>query len=76
MAVRRKGWNDLSEEQRGGVVLIAIVQLALLVFAQGVLIGRPKEFVRGPKPLWFLVNFVNFLGPIAFLCFGRRRILR
>ncbi|WP_341771701.1 PLDc N-terminal domain-containing protein [Actinophytocola oryzae] len=29
--------------------------------------------VRGRKPLWAFVIAVNFVGPITYLCVGRRR---
>lgn len=34
---------------------------------------RPEEKIRGSKRLWALVAFVNFVGPIAYFSFGRKR---
>ncbi|MGZ4688881.1 MAG: PLD nuclease N-terminal domain-containing protein [Acidimicrobiia bacterium] len=34
---------------------------------------RPSAQVRGAKPLWVLACFVQPIGPIAYLAFGRRR---
>ena len=71
-----KRWDDFSEEQRGLVILAGVVQVGLALFAQGNLIGSPREQVRGPKWLWFFGNFINFFGPIAFFLFGRRKARR
>lgn len=68
-------WSSLNEQQQGAIVLAAVAQIALLLFAQGNLIGTPKERVRGPKWLWFFGNFVNFFGPIAYFLVGRKKAL-
>ena len=36
---------------------------------------RPASQIRGPKPLWAAISFVNYLGagPIAYFLLGRRR---
>lgn len=65
-------WDDLTEQQQGSIVLAIIVQVALALVAFGALIGRPKEYVRGSKVAWFFGLFVNFVGPLAFLLFGRK----
>ena len=46
--------------------------MGLLAIAQRDLAKRPAALVRGPKPLWGAVNMVNFVGPLAYLTFGRR----
>ncbi len=69
----RKQWKDLSAGQRWGVVLSAAVQLGLLATALLDIYRRPAEKIRGSKPVWALVSLVNFVGPIAYFLFGRRR---
>ena len=69
----RKRWGDLSAQQRGGVMGVGVVQFALLVAALVDLRRRPAEQVNGSKALWTAVSFVNFLGPLAYFAFGRRR---
>ena len=69
----RKQWKDLSDGQRWGIVLSAAVQLAMLATALLDIYRRPAEEIRGSKPVWAVVSFVNFVGPIAYLLFGRRR---
>ena len=69
----KKRWSDLSTEQRAGVVGAGVVQMALLVAALVDLRRRPADQVRGSKAAWAAVSFVNFLGPLAYFAFGRRR---
>jgi len=68
-----KKWSELSPLKRRGVLLSGAVQLALLVAALADIWRRPKEEIRGDKRLWTAVSFVNFVGPIAYFVFGRRR---
>jgi hypothetical protein len=71
MANRR--WADLSPRQRAAVLTLASVQLSLAVTAWTDLARRPARRVNGPKPLWALVIAVNFVGPLAYFRWGRRR---
>ena len=34
---------------------------------------RPAEQVRGPKKAWYPALFVNFIGPMTYLRYGRRK---
>jgi hypothetical protein len=34
---------------------------------------RPSTQIRGSKRLWAAAAFVNFVGPLAYFSFGRRR---
>lgn len=68
-----KRWSELSAGQRRGIVLSGVVQVALLGAALLDIWRRPEEEIRGSKRLWVLVAFVNFVGPIAYFTFGRRR---
>ncbi|MCU6712529.1 PLDc N-terminal domain-containing protein [Paenibacillus sp. J5C_2022] len=51
---------------------IIVIQLILMIIA---LIQCVKaEETRGPKIMWILIIiFINLIGPIAFLLFGKRR---
>ena len=69
----KRKWNELSGGQQQAITAATAVQLTLFGLAQIELLKRHRSEVRGPKFLWFLVTFVNYLGPIAFLLFGRRR---
>jgi len=69
----KKRWSDLSTRQRAGVVGAGVVQSALLAAALVDLRRRPADQVNGSKPMWAALSFVNFLGPLAYFAFGRRR---
>jgi hypothetical protein len=70
---RRKRWNELSPQQQRAIVAAGTVQVLLAAAALLDLRRRPSEQVRGPKPLWAAAAFVNFVGPLAYFAFGRRR---
>lgn len=71
--MKRRGWDDLSRQQKRGIGLLGLVQFALLLFALQDWIRRPDDQIRGRKKLWFPALFVNFVGPVAYLMVGRRR---
>jgi hypothetical protein len=66
-------WSDLTSSQRTAVVVLGAVEVVLTTRALVDLARRPSEQVRGPKPVWALGCFVQPVGPVAYLVFGRRR---
>lgn len=72
MAVKR--WNDLSDAEKTAILVVASVQISLAATAWVDLARRPRELVRGPKPLWAGAIAVNFVGPISYFAFGRRKL--
>lgn len=73
MAQPRKRWSELGPAQRAMAIAGAIVQVTLLVLAQRDLSRRSAEEIRGSRGLWRAATFVNFVGPIAYFAFGRKR---
>ena len=73
VAVANKRWSELSAGQRRGIVFSGVVQVALLGAALVDIWRRPEEEIRGNKRMWALAAFVNFVGPIAYFAFGRKR---
>jgi hypothetical protein len=69
----RKQWHDLSTAQKVSAVVLIAAQLALLVAALVDIRRRPADKINGSKRLWSAVAFVNFIGPIAYFRFGRKR---
>jgi hypothetical protein len=72
MAKNSKKWADLSPWQRRAVLVLTAIEFALTTAAAVDLWFRPKTDIRGTKSLWWLGIFVQPVGPIAYLVFGRR----
>jgi hypothetical protein len=70
---RKRRWADMSGAERTAVVVLGSIELALTAVAGVDLYRRPPEGIRGPKALWWPIIFVQPVGPIAYLKFGRRR---
>lgn len=68
-----KKWSELSNRQKTAVLVAGSVQVSLLLAALVDIYRRPAEEVRGSKWMWTAVSFVNFVGPISYFAFGRRR---
>jgi hypothetical protein len=65
-------WEDLSAGKRRAVVVASAIEVVLTGVALVDLARRPKALVRGSKRRWAMVCFVQPIGPIAYLAFGRR----
>ena len=73
MTARPRRWADLTPRQRLLTVVAGSVQLSLAALSCTDLARRPAAQVNGPKPLWAAIIAVNFVGPLAYLRWGRRR---
>jgi hypothetical protein len=73
--MRRKQlrWRDLPKKKRARFAAQGIVQVALTAWALWDLRHRPASEIRGSKRLWTLLAFVQPVGPVAYLLFGRER---
>jgi hypothetical protein len=65
-------WSDLSRNQRAAITVGSAVEIVLTTTALVDLARRPRAQVRGAKALWALGCFVQPVGPIAYLSWGRR----
>jgi hypothetical protein len=70
---RRKRWSELTTRQRSSIIAAGLLQLLLAAAALLDLRRRPAEQIRGSKQLWAAATLVNFVGPLAYFLFGRRR---
>jgi hypothetical protein len=68
----RRRWRDLSTWERAAVVTLGPIELALTATAALDLYRRPQDCVRGAKALWWPAIFIQPIGPITYLVFGRR----
>ncbi len=69
----RKRWSELSTRQRGGLGVLALLQITLLALAQWDLSRRSNDEINGSKLLWRTLVFINYVGPAAYFLFGRKR---
>jgi hypothetical protein len=69
----KKRWSDLGPVQKGTVALTVTIQLGLLAAALRDIYRRPAAEIRGNKRLWVAAAFINFVGPISYFLFGRKR---
>jgi len=70
---RDKGWGDLSKREQRQFGIAALIQFTLLGIALRDWLKRPGSQMRGgSKWKWFPALFVNFVGPITYLVWGRR----
>ena len=70
---RKQTWSELGRTERRVLVLLGTVQFGLEAAALVDLYRRSARGVRGPRWLWAAASLVNFVGPIAYFVFGRRR---
>jgi hypothetical protein len=68
----KKHWDDLSDVQKVGLIILATVQIGLLVAALWDLAHRSPEEVRGDRRMWAGLVFVNWIGPLAYFTIGRK----
>jgi hypothetical protein len=69
----KKRWSDMSRKQRAATIAGSIVQMTLLAAALWDISRRPAAGIKGSKKAWTAASFVNFIGPIAYFVFGRKR---
>ena len=73
MSKSKQKWGELPAGKRAMVLTAVSVQLSLLLTAQADLRRRSDDEIRGSKRVWRAVAFVNFIGPLAYFVFGRKR---
>ncbi|MSW94546.1 MAG: hypothetical protein F2806_06375 [Actinobacteria bacterium] len=62
----------MSPAQRAGFLGLACVEIVLTTKTWVDLARRPKSGIRGPKAMWFLVSFIQPVGPVTYLSLGRK----
>ena len=71
--LKRKRWSELTDAQRTSVIIMGFIQVLLLVAALWDIRQRPVAEINGSKKLWTVVVFINWIGPIAYFLFGRKK---
>jgi hypothetical protein len=71
--MKRREWGDLTPAQKLMTVLTGTLQFVLLIAALWDIRQRSEEEVNGTKKMWTAIAFINYVGPIAYFAFGRKR---
>jgi hypothetical protein len=66
-------WSELTDKQRALLLVAASVQVSLAVSAWADLADRPASEINGSKARWAAIIAVNFVGPLSYFRWGRRR---
>ena len=72
MTFRTRRWSELSPGQQRWVAGLAAAEVVLTARSLIDLARRPAPEIRGSKALWVPAMFVQPIGPIAYLLWGRR----
>ncbi len=68
----KQQWNELTGQEKVGVIGLSALQLALLGAALWDIRYRSATEINGKKWVWTMVSFLNFIGPLAYFKFGRK----
>ena len=71
--MQKKRWQDLTRSQHWAIMIAGVIQVTLLVTALVDIRRRPPGGINGSKRRWTAALFINFIGPIAYFLFGRKR---
>lgn len=71
--MQNKQWKDIPVKQKRRIAFMSLVELVLTIIALWDLSHRPASQVKGKKFMWALLAFVQPIGPISYLLFGRKR---
>jgi hypothetical protein len=69
----RARFSELARWRQAGIVVLVTVQLGLLIAAERDIQRRPAPLICGSKTRWRLLCLINFVGPLAYFTFGRRK---
>ena len=73
MVADRTSWSELNPKTRVAVVALGVAQVALAGAAYRDLARRRPKELHGSKTFWRVALLVNWVGPIAYFRYGRRR---
>lgn len=71
--MRKKRWADMSACQKMGIIVMGTIQFGLLAGGLWDLAHRTADEVRGDRRLWAGLMFVNWIGPLAYFGYGRKK---
>ncbi|RVW10477.1 PLDc_N domain-containing protein [Prescottella agglutinans] len=71
--MEKSKWADMSPAKRASIIALASVQLSLAVSAWADLATRRRDQVNGSKGKWAAIIAVNFIGPLSYFRWGRKK---
>lgn len=71
--MNKREWKDLTPNQKMLVCIFGVLEFGLLIAALWDLARRSPEEVRGPRKMWIGLVFINWIGPICYFAFGRKK---
>ncbi len=63
----------MTQAQRVAIIVTGSAQIALLIAALVDIRRRPADQIKGSKRMWTALAFINWIGPLAYFIFGRKR---
>ncbi len=69
----KEKWTEMPEWKKACTIVIGLIQISLLIAALVDIRKRSAQDIRGDKKVWFLVSFINFIGPILYFKIGRKK---
>ncbi|QBJ97730.1 hypothetical protein ERC79_18630 [Rhodococcus sp. ABRD24] len=69
----KKRWAELSPLQRVAIITAGSVQLSLAATAWTDLARSRPEEINGRKGKWAAIIAINFIGPLSYFRWGKRR---
>lgn len=69
----KKKFSELTRSAQLSIIAAAAVQLVLFGTALRDISKRESSQINGPKIVWVATSFVNFIGPISYFVFGRKK---
>lgn len=73
MARKKQKWSDIPKSRQRGIIGLGTVQVCLSIAALLDIRRRPADQIKGSKPMWVALSFLNTVGPLAYFAFGRKR---
>jgi hypothetical protein len=70
--MQKTSWGELSRKQQTTIIILSVFQVGLLVLTLWDLAHRRPEEVRGSRKMWVGIAFIDWIGPMAYFCYGRR----
>ncbi|MFV8380195.1 PLDc N-terminal domain-containing protein [Corynebacterium hindlerae] len=66
-------WSDLDPSAKGWIIGLGAYEILEKLIVWHFIYHTPRSKTRGSKWLWFGLSFINFVGPLAYAVWGRKK---